>query len=81
MDEWISVEDRLPEIGVFVDAWLKPGYRVCDVSRNDVGSEGWMWGAGEDGECEDLYDLAGDGYALVTHWQPLPAPPKGATEP
>ena len=80
--QWISVDDRLPE---------KDGaYLVTTNSFGDRQSVKFRWFA-KDGENVDAYDLAGQkdvwylydsecGYISinsVTHWMPLPQPPKG----
>ena len=82
VQEWISVKDRLPE---------KDGaYLVTTNSLGDRQSVKLRWFA-KDGENVDAYDLAGQkdvwylydiecGYVSidsVTHWMPLPEPPKG----
>ena len=82
VQEWISVKDRLPE---------KDGaYLVTTNSFGDRQSVKLRWFA-KDGENVDAYDLAGQkdvwylydiecGYVsikTVTHWMPLPQPPKG----
>ena len=82
VQEWISVKDRLPE---------KDGaYLVTTNSFGDRQSVKLRWFA-KDGENVDAYDLAGQkdvwylydiecGYVSinsVTHWMPLPQPPKG----
>ena len=82
VQEWISVYDRLPqEDGTYL------------VTANDFGNSQRVkirWFA-KDGETVDKYDLAGQkyvwyfydsecGYAStksVTHWMPMPEPPKG----
>ena len=82
VQEWISVEDRLPE---------KDGaYLVTTNSFGDRQRVKLRWFA-KDGENVDTSDLAGQknvwylydiecGYVSinsVTHWMPLPQPPKG----
>ena len=82
VQEWISVDDRLPE---------KDGaYLVTTNSFGDRQSVKFRWFA-KDGENVDAYDLAGQkdvwylydsecGYVsikTVTHWMPLPQPPTG----
>lgn len=65
--EWISVKDRLPEEGVLV---LRYGN---DVKKFDVDyiitfdhpHEPYIWAR-----------LLVDEYLKVTHWMPLPEPPK-----
>ena len=51
---WISVKDRLPDVGKF----------VLIYSENN-------------GVFMDYHDGATFGYYDVTHWMPLPQPPKG----
>ena len=52
--EWISVKDRLPDVGKFV------------LIYNEI-----------NGVCLDYHDGVTFGYYDVTHWMPLPEPPKG----
>lgn len=68
--EWVSVEDRLPEDDT-----------MCLVARTLIGDEPLIdYAYYEEGfqfpytliEC-DKYN---DKYTDVTHWQPLPEPPK-----
>lgn len=58
---WISVEDELPPCNVFV--------LTCDEQENEnllmLGGNG-RW-----------YDKAVGFHRNITHWMPLPAPPKG----
>ena len=66
MQEWISVNDELPEVG---------GYVVCIAKRNPfsmfmpmvarIGKHGWV-----DPMTEQYI-------SEVTHWIPMPNPPKG----
>lgn len=80
--EWVSVNDRLPQ---------KDGaYLVTTNSFGDRQRVKLRWFA-KDGENVDAHDLAGQkdvwylydiecGYVsikTVTHWMPLPEPPKG----
>lgn len=59
--EWISVKERLPEEGEDVLAYLGEGiFEIC-----------WMLKGG----CWETRDAYLDADA-VTHWQPLPEPPK-----
>ena len=63
---WISVNDRLPEVG---------GYVVCIAKRNPfsrfmpmvarIEKNGWV------NPMTEQY------ISEVTHWQPMPEPPKG----
>ena len=64
--EWISVDDRLPEVG---------GYVVCIAKRNPfsrfmpmvarIEKNGWV------NPITEQY------ISEVTHWMPIPQPPKG----
>ena len=64
--EWISVDDELPEVGVYV---------VCIAKRNPfsrfmpmvarIEKNGWV------NPITEQYILE------VTHWMPIPQPPKG----
>ena len=64
--EWIPVEDRIPEVG---------GYVVCIAKRNPfsrfmpmvarIEKNGWV------NPMTEQY------ISEVTHWMPLPPPPKG----
>ena len=66
VQEWISVDDRLPENG---------GYVVCIAKRNPfsrfmpmvarIEKNGWV------NPITEQY------ISEVTHWQPMPQPPKG----
>ena len=66
VQEWISVDDRLPEVG---------GYVVCIAKRNPfsrfmpmvarIEKNGWA------NPITDQY------ISEVTHWMPIPQPPKG----
>ena len=54
VQEWISVKDRLPDVGKLV------------LIYSEI-----------NGVCMDYHDGATFGYYGVTHWMPLPNPPKG----
>ena len=66
VQEWISVDDRLPEVG---------GYVVCIAKRNPfsrfmpivarIEKNGWV------NPITEQYILE------ITHWMPMPQPPKG----
>jgi len=63
-DKWISVEDRLPEFSMFVDVWVK------STEREDYGRR----------ICDVLIERSADHMThpaeYVSHWMPLPEPPK-----
>ena len=54
VQEWISVEKRLPDVGVEVLVYSE----IVGI-------------------CVGYYDVDAFGYFYVTHWMPLPEPPKG----
>ena len=68
-DKWISIEDKLPEKNN--EVLITDGYSVWggfsrEYSQNE---EGWCW-----------FDNSEEGYFNtdeITHWMPLPEPPKG----
>ena len=66
VQEWISVDDRLPEpfVSVLVNM---PGEEPCPTVREGFISDDGIWQSAmfrrEPGE--------------VTHWKPMPQPPKG----
>ncbi len=71
-DKWISVEDALPDEGVNVFAGDSDDYGVYAYCYIDGV---WVW-------CNTYNDIQGDpeyddDYAdKITHWRPLPSPPK-----
>jgi len=67
--QWVSVDERLPEIGSTVLTW-KPSseiWWICCYSdeahfhRTSIRRDGQWWDKGRE----------------ITHWMPLPAPPTG----
>ena len=65
-NDWISIEDKLPEIEQSVLVWM----------GNWLGDLMWVRTYKGNGEWEDEY-----GYwqkdEPITHWMELPKPPKG----
>ena len=63
-NEWVSVEDRLPENNAEVLMWRKK-WKIAEAGtyRN---------------ACFWVYDAIGDSYKAddITYWMPLPAPPE-----
>jgi len=60
--KWISVKDRLPEVGEYVDIYSTYHRRVVDVEFESIDS---------------FYDNNKDmTYTDVTHWMLSPEPPK-----
>ena len=70
MGEWISVADRLPPIYKEVLVFSHGNMSVCSLIRPDEETADVIW--------EDAYGYWDDdeGVAAVTHWMPLPEPPK-----
>lgn len=76
MGEWVNVESRLPDFAEET---------VVHVLLKDSGSESWL-PARYDQLLEKAwwipqreaftYDGVDDAIHLITHWMPLPAPPK-----
>jgi hypothetical protein len=72
-DGWISVEDRLPKNGVpclVVYSGVVQFVAYARVCHGFNCSEGYAWTTMEEIEADDIPD------EQVTHWQPLPAPPR-----
>ncbi len=73
MSDWISVDDRLPDmykrVLIRADCCLVAGREPKTKYNEDWGIDGdWMWGIINDSWCDSH---------MVTHWMPLPSPPKG----
>lgn len=74
MSEWMSVEDKLPKDGECVDIWIK----LPD------GDEGRMENYFYDKDCKKYWRWSGVDFdkklhldpLFITHWMPLPPPPK-----
>ena len=70
VQEWISVDDRLPEEGEYVLCVLK-GFnyggkiQVCKFVPADKFKD------------KPYFEHFRNGFPSVTHWMPLPHPPKG----
>ena len=72
MNEWVAVSDRLPKscANVLVAIRWNTGNAADDVT-DDV----YIAGYDAYGDCwQDAFGVIGDG--VVTHWMPLPEPPK-----
>ena len=66
MSEWISVEDRLPDI--------KMGFLSCLIAKNNgVVMEAWF--NGKTKEFQKGFNLSDEFNLKVTHWMPLPEAP------
>ena len=71
VQEWISVKDRLPEMnGEYLCLWVNKS--VSDAEYESIyGSFGYWFNFWEDEYKEWI------SYDGITHWMPLPTPPKG----
>jgi hypothetical protein len=67
MNDWISVEDRLPEDREYVDAWSDFRSTDCEFKR------GGFYEVVYDGDGDYEYSEIIDD---VTHWMSPPSPPK-----
>ena len=77
MDEWIDVKEKIPSVGVQILMLIPTGIDyVCAGFLSERSLED------DDGSYSEviLADQYGDdiGYSVecMTHWMPLPAPPK-----
>lgn len=70
--KWVSVHDMTPDKGVCVDLYLSYGDsegRICNCFLDSENDEYWYWD--DKVEARIRFDAS-----LVTHWMPLPEPPK-----
>ena len=67
----IQLADYLIAHGVTVQEWISVTERLPDVGKNVLVYSEF------DGVSVDYHGGDSFGYALVTHWMPLPQPPKG----
>jgi len=70
---WISVKDRLPEIGAVVIAGKNIGTFWLVAVHNGVVAGNWLSPQLQVSKC--TYEHAGWSDE-ITHWMPLPEPPK-----
>ena len=72
--EWISVKDRLPDKEDFYLIYPEPKYIDCvcwfNVHSNVRGHTPNTW------EVESEYGEVNQYNHVITHWMPLPEPPK-----
>ena len=77
--QWISVKDRLPDVaGMYIvtacDEWCSHGEGIWyDTVVVVAEYSGGCWNWNDNGTDYDIDDL-------VTHWMPLPKPPKGESD-
>lgn len=63
INKWISVKEKFPKIGKKVLAY-RPGMYYTVIQTIYHGNEDW----------ENGYDISGN--MAITHWMPIPEPPK-----
>lgn len=69
MSEWISVEDRLPELGVLVLIFNPATYETMHTAKLTIlDAEDYYWFSESN---DDYLDIK-----YTPYWQPLPEPPK-----
>ncbi|QXF35216.1 hypothetical protein CE143_20110 [Photorhabdus luminescens] len=76
---WIKCSDRLPELDMPVFAgWFNAdgeffwGCYVRTISDFEINE--WLWSICDDFGRGDWW--LDDDYSMITHWMPLPQPPK-----
>lgn len=71
-NEWISVKDELPE--KYARVLVTDGIEVCIHYKQSMCN--WPDELGHDLYCGGQYDDCNIHEGKVTHWMPLPTPPK-----
>jgi hypothetical protein len=73
---WISVKDRFPDFDIPVLVYfLKSKSMMCGM-RSYTG-DGWLWSIWNGlGDFQDKSEFECDDDYPITHWMPLPEPPK-----
>ena len=64
--QWIRVEDEKPDIGQYVLVYHKDGNMQCAQCSRSGYDDRDLWGL----------DYYYEGQKEITHWMPLPEPPK-----
>lgn len=82
MNDWISVNRKLPPTQMVVDVWVSGvnPFRIPSVRYEwNGGTEGfWDWHYADESDIREGEPLQMHGMEPddVTHWMPLPEPPK-----
>jgi hypothetical protein len=72
--EWIRAKDRLPEERELVIVADFATNRKVNLGRlEDIGCGNYQWAVGE---ANGLMYFHGKYFERITHWMPLPEPPK-----
>ena len=79
--KWISVEDRLPEKNVRVLAWFDASAHHSGVTwqRSGIDFAAWWGDKWNQTMIRDTLKSLDANELTVTHWMPLPEPPKEKT--
>ena len=73
MSEWVSVKDKLPELGKNVLVYIeRNAYRGNKITRKREIAIGW--------HIKGLWHVDGCSEVVVFCWQELPEPPKEVSE-
>lgn len=67
MSEWISVDDKYPEMGRVVLVWGCDENPITAYRVSSVALPGFLWNDYQDLNCVNITG--------ITHWMPLPEPP------
>lgn len=71
VSEWVSVKDRLPEIGEYVFIIIEMKYKH-EKEIETVVDIGWLCADGDFSMINDWYE--GQQHFQITHWQPVILP-------
>ena len=82
MNDWISVEDRLPWVTSNVLVFCSSGHRTVSffiLDRHEAANyhNGGGYSRKRSNKQSCHFDIAHSYSYTVTHWMPLPPPPKG----
>lgn len=76
MNTWIPMSEQLPPVDSPVLIHTSDG-TVCAACRTTFAGDTWWDGAGFDGyEWEWTWSRENEPWLGVTHWMPLPEPPR-----
>lgn len=68
--QWISVEERLPEIGQSILVWSVRGTKYPAEGGPELGNyQLWLWQKNSPEQIKD------DFFGTITYWKPLSEPP------
>ena len=74
---WISICDRLPEIGDVVMVYFNSGMYAVSYFCGGINGNKSKWFCPHFGKYTNAYHNCGAIlFECITHWQPLPDPPK-----